>query len=575
MIQRSPFPPGTLVAAYLRDSGGDKQDLSISHQEGAVRDWCAQNGLILSRLYVDVARSARHVKKRTKFLDMIEYFHDPGRPEKAIILWSFSRFARNLNDASMYKGILRRAGYEILSLTDDIPDGPTGKLVEMVNDWANEIWIVKSAIDIRRTKSALFLEYGALGGVPPKGFKRSEPFQVDVHRDGRPHLVTRWVPDPDLWEIVREAWKMRASGMTYEQINNRLHIHKSKNAYTDMFKNRLYIGELTVGKDTIPDYVEPMIDRATWDAVQALNQRMANRGNMNDSSTHPRRAKSSYLLTGLLYCAQCGAPMNGRSLKIKDKGEWHYYRCSNANRTHTCDAKQVPLNTINNTVLTSVVDHILTPSYMTYLAQMDSRRYNENTFAWREEREHLSHQLSGIRQRISNITAAIAETGHSRSLLSTLKDLEADDLTITAQISDLDKKISTPPSKPTDQKIRQLIDNAMEIIDTGDPQAINQLLRGFIEKILVARQGKDVQIEIRYHRPPEDITPPDSAGNSSGGSFPRRKISLVSRAPSQIGSMITSPAGAPDLNTYYVLKIKTRISRKKSQPVSTETPREE
>jgi hypothetical protein len=47
----APFPPGSLIAAYLRDSGGEEQDLSVLEQENEIRKWCTTNNLyVVSRV---------------------------------------------------------------------------------------------------------------------------------------------------------------------------------------------------------------------------------------------------------------------------------------------------------------------------------------------------------------------------------------------------------------------------------------------------------------------------------------------------------------------------------------------
>jgi DNA invertase Pin-like site-specific DNA recombinase len=514
MSKSSPFPPGSHVAAYLRDSGGDKQDLSTDRQEESIRAWCNEQGLILTRLFVDVARSARNVTKRNKFIEMIEYFRHPGQPEKGIVLWSFSRFARNLNDASMYKGMLRGAGYEVVSMTDEIPDGPTGRLVEMIKDWAHELRIVEAAIDIRETQASIFRQHGALGGTPPKGFKHSEPFQIQTHRDGKPHMVSRWVPDPDTWDTVKEAWKLRASGHRYKEINNRLHLFKTVNSYTSMFQNRIYLGEMRFGGIVNLNYAPPMIDEATWDSVQAINKRMKNMANLKDPAMHPRRASSSYMLTGLLYCGLCGAPLNGHEVRnLKTNTTWKYYRCSKANRTGTCQARMMALTTVDYAVLQAITEYIMTPAALAALRDIDQANFSTETVSLRIEKNRLADLLAGMRHRITNITEAIAQSGHSRSLLESLANAELEEAELISQISQIEKKLSQTPAQPTEARVNKLIRDSIMIIDSGDPQAINRLLRGFVVKIIAARIGKTIKMEIDYLHPPDnDLDPPPENG---------------------------------------------------------------
>ena len=56
MSSLCPFPAGSHVNAYLRDSGGDEQDLSVPQQEAVIREFCEQNSLVLVHLFKDEAR---------------------------------------------------------------------------------------------------------------------------------------------------------------------------------------------------------------------------------------------------------------------------------------------------------------------------------------------------------------------------------------------------------------------------------------------------------------------------------------------------------------------------------------
>jgi len=51
------LPPGSIVWDYLRDSGGNAQEMSISQQAQEMENYCKKYGLINVRTNRDVARS--------------------------------------------------------------------------------------------------------------------------------------------------------------------------------------------------------------------------------------------------------------------------------------------------------------------------------------------------------------------------------------------------------------------------------------------------------------------------------------------------------------------------------------
>lgn len=41
--QKTPFQPDSKLVVYLRDSGGDEQEMSIEQQEDVLHKWCAES----------------------------------------------------------------------------------------------------------------------------------------------------------------------------------------------------------------------------------------------------------------------------------------------------------------------------------------------------------------------------------------------------------------------------------------------------------------------------------------------------------------------------------------------------
>src|SRR5689334_19562262 len=113
-MSECPFPPGSQVTAYLRDSGGDEQEQSIAQQETEVRTYCAKYKLTLTQLFKDEAKSGSSTIGRDDFWRMVHHFHN-GAGEQGVIIWRTNRFGRNINDSQYYKADLRRRGYIVHS----------------------------------------------------------------------------------------------------------------------------------------------------------------------------------------------------------------------------------------------------------------------------------------------------------------------------------------------------------------------------------------------------------------------------------------------------------------------------
>lgn len=487
-----PFPTGSLVAAYFRDSGGDTQELSVPQQENAFNEWCVQNSLIPGAVFRDIARPGSSVIGRAGFHDMIHHFRSGQAREVGLAIWSYSRFAREFDDSQFYRADLRRRGYLFYSLNDELPDGSIGRLFEAVIDWKNSTFLEDLSRDAKRGLREIVKNYGAVPGTPPRGFKR-EPVIVGRRRGGREHVLHRWAPDPDLVPKVRQAFAMRAAGSSLAEIHAATHLYGSLNSFQTFFKNKLYIGVLEYGDLVIENYCEPIIDKAIWDTVQSILKQYSARLHLKSTGKagnprHPRRVNSRYLLSGLLFCARCGSPMFGSSSSEGADKIFNRYACTQAYRRRDCDMKAVPQKAVEAAVLSTLREYILQPAVLQqhqHLIRTDQTRVLAKIA---EQRAEIHTLLPGVRRRSANVTNAIAEGGHTRAMLDKLSALEAEETGLLAQLAELDRKAKLPLPDLSMAQITTLasdIHSALEAVDLG---TVQRILRGFITRIVVDRQ---------------------------------------------------------------------------------------
>ncbi len=213
-----------------------------------------------------------------------------------------------------------------------------------------------------------------------------------------------------------------------------------------------------------------------------------------------------------MLCQRCGSALNAHLIMSKKNGtDWKYYRCTFKNNSDRCDSRLIPLEAIETAVLSSICKYIYTPEAMKAMQEVETTGVSDSTAALKKEKKHLVADLTGVRNRITNITSAIPESGHSRALLNNLSGSEIEEANLIAQISEVEKEISGIHIYPSDQTLDDWIRSALQVIDSGDPHSINQLLRGFIHKILAVYDNKAIKVEIQYKYPtaPPVESPPD------------------------------------------------------------------
>lgn len=95
-----------LVAAlYIRVSTDKQEELSPDSQKRLLLEYAKNHGMVVSEkhIYVENGISGRKADKRPKFQQMIAAAKSDVHPFDVILLWKFSRFARNQEESIVYK----------------------------------------------------------------------------------------------------------------------------------------------------------------------------------------------------------------------------------------------------------------------------------------------------------------------------------------------------------------------------------------------------------------------------------------------------------------------------------------
>lgn len=492
------------LAAYLRDSGGEEQDMSLDQQETEISRWAQQNGYVITRFFRDEARPGSSVTGRDAFSRMIDYFRQPGASERGIVIWSYSRFSRDIDDAQFFKADLRRRGYKIISIKDKIPDGPEGRFFEAAIDWMNQRFLDDLSADVKRGLSHIVETYGAVPGTPPLGFMR-QPIEVGKRRDSTAHILHRWVPDPEIAPVIRRIFELRAQGKTYSNILDEIPRVVAKNSLSTLLSNRIYTGTLVYGGVEYPNYCEPIVDQSTWEQVQKMRREHTLYQHLSsDAGTKQiRRRTSAHLLSGLIYCSKCGSPMYSQTSKQKNGSYYSSYACNRAKRRRDCDAKNIPEKVVDKAVLANIQEYILQPDHIFEIQKIDMESQNQLIAAAKNQRQILKTQKKRLRTQITRITAAIAEIGHSRSLIEKLKQLELEENQLISQL----ERIETPEkiTPMSYDEIKQMASITCELLQSAPIQVAQDLIRDLIVRINIERDGTRVTGEIVYITPKKKV----------------------------------------------------------------------
>lgn len=480
--------PGSVVWAYLRDSGGDAQEQSVSRQNLEIRDYCQRHELSLAHVFADIARSGGSVVGREQFTDLVDMSADANLRPAGLLVWNFARFARNLDDSGYYKAVLRKRGIVIHSLTDPIPDGIYGRVVETVIDIANEEKRRQTSRDVKSALAALARQGFSSGGYPPRGYT-TEDVIVGRKRDGSPRKVSRWVPDPDLWDLVKLAWVMRAEGKSYGEIQEVTgrRIYKSKNCWPTFFENKTYLGIGKCGDLEVPNHHEAVVDLETWEKVQDIRRDHPLRESGN--SLHPRRVGHPSLLSGLAVCIHCGAAMSHRSNSHSEDNNWPYYLCGKKERHgwKTCDGRMVNARLAEQTILDAVLERVLTPDYLDDLLNETRTRLNLLDIGLIDRQlEKIKRDLAENQGQINNLLDLVEVSG-ARAAVDRLKEREAERDGLLLDLRQWQSKKDAVGLKINPVALAFVFDywreEIMTVRNVGNVQAMRRFLARFVLKV--------------------------------------------------------------------------------------------
>lgn len=454
------IPAGSRWYAYLRDSGHEKQTASCDQQDGMVREVLAQAGASLKAPpFRDEARKGSTTVGRAA-LDELMVAAKRDRAD-GVIFWSSARMAREVNDAQIIRGTLRKWGYRLYYIADQVPNiGVWTPLLEVVQDIRNAQYLETLSKEIKRAHTDLLkLGYAPTGKPPAVGYRIVRE-QYATDRDGAPVLGVRWVKDEAVAARVRQAWEMRLGGYGYETIQNATRLLRYTTSHKRLFENKLYMGTLVWGGRAWPGFVEPYVTPDEFERVQALGRERA--------AAHPRRLGVRRLLSGVVVCPTCGGNMVAKTIGAGRYRHYYYICHAKDQGASNCAGRMIRLDRLDARVLSDIRNVYtnrarLAELYATWQAEVGQGGALEAEIA-ELERERDAHRAA-----VGNLLE-LAKLGQFASV--------ADELTATEQ------KLAAAEATLVD--LRQRSQQARQLVPLD-------ALPSFAEKLQAAYEGEDLE----------------------------------------------------------------------------------
>lgn len=461
MVQQIPpaATPATAVkvaATYIRVSTDDQAEYSPEAQLVEIRKYAAAHGYILPEqfTFIDEGISGKNTVKRDSFNRMIGVAKTKPKPFDAILLWKFSRFARNREDSVVYKSMLRKQlGIDVISVSEPVGDDKMSVIIEALIEAMDEYYSINLAEEVKRGMSEK-ARRGELQSTPSFGYSVKDN-----------HLT----PVPEEAELVREMFRRFQAGDGFVHISKWLNSIGVKTHRGNAFENRtveyilrnpVYIGKLRWNpagrsrRDFDNENIiladadhEPLIDMETWETVQEMIRKQ--------KATMKYKARPTYekkdWLSGIVRCGACGGTL------IFSRP--CYFKCNNYVRGSCKHTQHTRVDLMHDAVIDQLRDDCYTDSKINY-------NVIHQTDAGASELAALERSLSSLQRKKERLREAFLSGADTVEEYAEMKKLLAQEETmLTNRITQLR---AADDEETTVSLMRQKISDALRVLESPD-----------------------------------------------------------------------------------------------------------
>lgn len=470
-------------AAYIRVSTDEQLEYSPDSQLKIIKEYAAKHDITIlpEFIYVDEGISGRNVKKRNAFNDMIGTAKTKPKPFDVVLLWKFSRFARNQEEALLYKNMLRKKlGIDVVSVSEPLIDGPFGDLIERIIEWSDEYYSINLSQEVKRGMREKALR-GEHQTIAPYGYSK---------KSGEMAVIN----DVEA-AFVKKVFQMYLDGSSTFAIAGALNAMGARTRRGNFFENRqieymlnnpFYAGyvrwspEKTASK-RIYDSVDTITVKSTHQAI--INEeiwRMTQEKYQNEKlkrKKHVRPAESrKHWLSGILKCGGCGAAM---TYSTANNGfQCIRYAHGTCKPSHFINADKIATAVIEG------LEFLSTPGVFIQHVQRTSSPISE-------ENKLRELQLSSLEKMLERAKNAYL------SGFDTLEEYSVNKSKILREIDDIRSKIKPEPEvdKIDQDQLKAKIRDILSLLksDAAAPEK-NAALAQTVEKITFSRPEEYITI---------------------------------------------------------------------------------
>ncbi|MBU5481339.1 recombinase family protein [Blautia sp. MSJ-19] len=477
MAQVIDSPRSVLIGAlYIRVSTHEQDELSPDAQIRLGLEHAKANNIIVPKEFIFVESvSGRKAKNRHEFQRMIGIAKSPEHPIDVILVWKFSRFARNQEESIVYKSMLKKDHVEVISISEPLIDGPFGSLIERIIEWMDEYYSIRLSGEVLRGMKEKALRNGYQTS-PCLGYEavgHGKPYRINEAE----YAMVSYIMDLyDNQNMDETAIARKCNDLGYKTKRGNPF---ERRTIDRILQNPFYCGIVSWNGVEFEGTHEVRISKERFDRRQRLIA----------SRKRPMKARNvstcKHWLSGLLKCSVCGA-----TLSYTGNNKCPYFQCWKYAKGFHKTSVALSVKKAEEAVI-AYFDQILSGADFTYV------RKDEPTTDYTAAIEQIQRELSKLSTRETRIRDAY-ESG-----IDTLEEYKVNKDRLISNRLQLENKLETLQKEQEEKELNKddvlhEIKSVNDILKNPDVsyEEKGTLIRTIVDQIVYDKESGKMYFDI-------------------------------------------------------------------------------
>lgn len=472
-----------LVGIYVRVSSQEQVNgYSLGEQEDRLKAYCIARGWTVANIYSDGGFSGGNTN-RPALQRMINDIY--RKKIDLVLVYKLDRLSRNQKDTlTLIEDVFNKHGIHFVSISENFDTStPFGKAM---------IGILSVFAQLEREQIRERMELGRVARAKD-GLFHGGPF-IPIGYD---YIDGELIINEYEAIQVREIYALFLKGYPISRIRKIFESKKYTTKYGNWYSDSsvksclttpIYRGKISFKGETYDGRHEPIVSEELFTKVQ---ERFKELDIENASKTGSRKTpfKPTQLLSGVIYCGNCGARyythhINGRK-HLKDHKGWDYYACYSRTKSNrrmvtdpNCKNKNWRVSEVDQIVIDEIIKLQFEDGYLQQVADLQ----NADEITTNDKRKI-------IEKRINEISTQLDKIMDLYQLGSIPLDKIAERIeTLNNERNGLENELFNLEEDEANKKMplaetRDILKKAKQILDGDDMDDKRMLIHALIERI--------------------------------------------------------------------------------------------